>query len=411
MQVRVVEANRSSTLVRLADEAHAAMCLSQRELFAVIADIDRRELWRRDGAHDMAHWLWMRYGLSDWRARRWLTAAHALESLPVVDAAFRSGSLGVDKVVELCRFATPEDEEALVVWAKRVSAGAVRSRGDREIRRRLEEAHQIERARYLRWWHEDEGRTLCLEGRVPAAAGAVVVKALERVTAQLPAVPEGDERPGLDARRADALVAVCSARIARDADPDRATVVVHVPLEVLTARGANAGVRSEHVAGDEPGCVLEGGGVIHAETARQTRLHGADRDRDRGPPGPDRGPRANLAGAVRADGESASPPRRRVPVPGMREQAIHPRPSRPVVVGRWTHRPRQPGASVLIPPHAWCTSTGGDCAPGPGGEVDWYRPEGRRYRAGPAPPRRGRIRAGRIQAGRAQRGTRHWPGV
>ena len=58
---------------------------SQRELFAVIAEIDRNGLWKRDGAHDMAHWLWMRYGLSDWKASRWLAAAHALESLPLID--------------------------------------------------------------------------------------------------------------------------------------------------------------------------------------------------------------------------------------------------------------------------------------------------------------------------------------
>lgn len=384
MQVRLVEANRSSALVRLADEAHAAMCLSQRELFAVIADIDRSELWRRDGAHDMAHWLWMRYGLSDWRARRWLTAAHALESLPVVDAAFRSGSLGVDKVVELCRFATPEDEEALVVWAKRVSAGAVRSRGDREIRRRLEDAHQTERARYLRWWHEDEGRTLRLEGRVPAAAGAVVVKALERVTAQLPAVPGGDERPGLDARRADALVAVCSTRIARDADPDRATVVVHVPLEVLTARGANAGVRSEHVAGDEPGCVLEGGGVIHAETARRlactARIETVIEDRPGRIVGLGRTSREPSAQMVRAlrhrDGGC------RFPGCGSRRfaHAHHVRwwsgggPTdldNLVLLCGFHHR--------LVHEHGWRLRGAQD------GTVSWFHPSGVRYRAGPAP--------------------------
>ena len=31
----------------------------------------------------MAHWLKMRYGISDWKARRWIAAAHALESLPL----------------------------------------------------------------------------------------------------------------------------------------------------------------------------------------------------------------------------------------------------------------------------------------------------------------------------------------
>ena len=48
----------------------------------LIVEVDRRELWKRDGAHDMAHWLWMRYGISDWKARRWIDAARALASLP-----------------------------------------------------------------------------------------------------------------------------------------------------------------------------------------------------------------------------------------------------------------------------------------------------------------------------------------
>ena len=190
MQVHCVEDRGCSpALVRRADEAHAAMCRSQRELFGVIAEIDRNLLWKHDGARDMAHWLWMRYGLSEWKARRWIAAAHALTSLPVVSNAFASGALGVDKVVELCRFATVENEETLVVWAQRVSAGAIRSRGDREIRQGLEDVREIERSRYLLWWHEDDGRSLCLEGRMPVAAGAVVMRALERVADQLPASP------------------------------------------------------------------------------------------------------------------------------------------------------------------------------------------------------------------------------
>jgi hypothetical protein len=57
----------------------------------------------------MAHWLWMRFGVSDWKARRWMDAARTLESLPLLSQAFASGEIGIDKVVELTRFATPRD--------------------------------------------------------------------------------------------------------------------------------------------------------------------------------------------------------------------------------------------------------------------------------------------------------------
>jgi len=61
-------------------------------------------------------------------------------------------------------------------------------------------------------------------------------------------------------RRADALVALCSARMAADPDPDRATVVIHAPLEAL--------------ASGTGGCELESGPVIHPETARRLACTG-----------------------------------------------------------------------------------------------------------------------------------------
>jgi hypothetical protein len=54
----------------------------------------------------MAHWLAMRQGISQWKARRWIAAAHALEHLTDLARALSSGELGIDKVVELTRFAS-----------------------------------------------------------------------------------------------------------------------------------------------------------------------------------------------------------------------------------------------------------------------------------------------------------------
>src|SRR5262245_23269498 len=136
----LAEYDASPALVRRADAVHQTICRSQSELLSLIAEIDRQELWRDGGARDMAHWVWMRYGLSEWKARRWIAAAHALESLPRIREALESGVLGIDKVVELCRFATPETEQALVAWSEKVSSGAIRARGDRELRQPLEEA-------------------------------------------------------------------------------------------------------------------------------------------------------------------------------------------------------------------------------------------------------------------------------
>ncbi len=105
------DARSTEDLFDLADAAHLRASLAQRELFSLIVQLDRRELWRDSGARDMAQWLWMRYGISDWKARRWIACAHALEELPLISEAFACGELGVDKVVELTRFATPTPSE------------------------------------------------------------------------------------------------------------------------------------------------------------------------------------------------------------------------------------------------------------------------------------------------------------
>ena len=60
----------------------------------------------------------------------------------------------------------------------------------------------------------------------------MVVNAVERMMRRLPQMPD-EESPTPEQRRADALVGICSAKVAADPDPDRATVVVHVPVEVL----------------------------------------------------------------------------------------------------------------------------------------------------------------------------------
>ncbi len=242
-------------LIDAVDGSHRSASRIQRELLSHVAEIDRRQLWRGSGARDMAHWLSMRQGISQWKARRWIAAGHALEHLTDLARALSSGELGIDKVVELARFATFESEASLISWARFVSCAAVRRRADLEVRRAIEDVRDAEHARFLNWWYLDDGNRFGLEAELPASQGAIVARAIQRVTDALPLMPgEGD--PAFEqARRADALVALCSNRIAVDADPDRATVVVHARLGDLV--------------GTDGAAEIEGGGRIHPETARR----------------------------------------------------------------------------------------------------------------------------------------------
>ena len=281
-------------LVHAVDTAHRETSRIQRAMLGAIAEMDRLEIWRGSGARDMAQWLAMRQGISRWKARRWIAAGHALEHLSDLARAFSSGELGIDKVVELARFASFETEAGLIRWATFVSCAAVRRRADVEVRRALDDVREAERGRFLKWWHLDDGNRLGLEAELPAAQGAIVASALQRVADTLPVMP-GEEDPSYaDARRADALAAVCSSRLADDADPDRATVVVHARLGDLASAHGSAENRRRRT--DPSG----------NRTALAVRQQGADRAGGSG--GGTVASRQAVPGAVRLDDALAPAP-------------------------------------------------------------------------------------------------------
>jgi len=250
-----VQHDEDEALISSIDSEHARIAAAQRRMFRLIAEADRRKSWVDVGARDTAHWLSMRYGISYWKAQRWIAAAHALESLPHVSDALASGELHVDKAVELTRFAAPETESRLLIWAGGVSCGAIRRKGDVAARRTRDELVDVERSRSLTWWTFDEGRRFGLQGELPSAQGAVVAKALDRLAGSLPAMPDEEGPGGTDARRADALVALCSTGSRPDDEPDRATVIVHARMDV-----------SDGELGE---CEIEDGPAIDADAARR----------------------------------------------------------------------------------------------------------------------------------------------
>ena len=202
----------SKKLVSQLDSLHALQGSVQRQILGVIAQIDAEDAWQGDGARDLAHWVSMRYGLSSWKAHRIVGAARTLPDLTELAASLSSGALGLDKVLELARFASPQTQADLIIWAKRVSTAAVRRRADRSVTADIQrevDAHDDRSLSY--WWLEDE-RRLGLQAELPAAEGARVVRAIERMAATIPTMPEEDPQLSIAARRVDALVALCSSR-------------------------------------------------------------------------------------------------------------------------------------------------------------------------------------------------------
>jgi hypothetical protein len=240
--------------------AHAEVSAHQRDLLDVVARCEAAEVWVKDGCRDLAEWLSCHIGISQWAARRWVNAAAALPHLPELSQALEAGTLCLDKVLELCRFATPESEHKLIMWARRVTVATVRRRADLANRPGLGDVIDAHKTRYLRYWWELDGTRLSVEGSWPADQGAVIATALDRLAGRMPDVTDENDdvevtfEDALDVRRADALVAMASRAIAEDADADRATVVVHAQLDALLGDG---------------GSELERGPVLHAETVRR----------------------------------------------------------------------------------------------------------------------------------------------
>src|SRR5207247_1770253 len=166
-------------------------------------------------------------------------------------------------------------------------------------------------------------------------------------------------------------VALCSARIARDASPDRATVVVHAQLADLAA--------------DDGTSELEGGATIHAETARRlacnARVRAVIEDESGEPIRLGRTTREPSAAMMRQlryrDTECM------FPGCGARQftQAHH--------IVWWGEGGRTDLDNLLlvcffhhklVHEHGW--TVGRD----PAGMIRWLRPDGSVHRAGPGPP-------------------------
>lgn len=259
----------SEDLTETVGQLHGIACAAHRHLLSVVAELERREAFREDGASDMARWLAARLSVSARTARSWVEVGRALESLPALAEAYTAGTLSWDQVRAAAEVATPETEAELAEYAQGRSAAQLEAMARRHRRLSAEEACSNHARRSLTLWWDDDRTFMRLSGRLPSDQGAVVENALQRVIDTIPPDSAGvydDWRT----RAADALVELASQRIDADFDADRATVVAHVDVAVL--------------AGGEGAAELDSGAALAAETARrlacdarlQAVLHASD---------------------------------------------------------------------------------------------------------------------------------------
>ena len=265
--------------MRSIDELAAEICTLAGRINAahyrwlkLIAEFDERQGWTDGATQSCAHWLNWKCGLAMGAAREKVRVARALEKLPKVAAAMERGNVSYSKVREISRVGNAGNEDYLLMIAEHGTATHV----EKLVRayRRCREAEELSRetrqkeSRSVSLRYDDDG-SLVLSCRLPAEAGAVVLKALDLALEKLPPVarpardvPAGTslERIPFSVRRADALALVAESFVAHEVlechGTDRHQIVVHVAEETLRERVAGC-------------CEFEDGPSIAAETARR----------------------------------------------------------------------------------------------------------------------------------------------
>jgi Domain of unknown function (DUF222) len=230
-------------------------------MLTAIAEFDRAEAWRGDGALSMRDWLVAHCHVSRARARTLVDAARKVNDLPALTSALSDGRLTLDVFAPLAAVATPETDADLAVasehWTPKQArqlAAEVKGATDSDA------AAQFQR-RFVRF---DDERCLVwaqLTGDAYALVKSAILSRARRH--DHPSVNDADY-VRFESRCADALLDVCieQGRKKPAGQPPshggaRTTMVVHTDLNRL-------------LYGDGYGhASIEGVGPISAEVARR----------------------------------------------------------------------------------------------------------------------------------------------
>ncbi|HEY5383960.1 MAG TPA: DUF222 domain-containing protein [Acidimicrobiales bacterium] len=225
-----------------------------------LAELERRQAFRDEGATSIEKWATERYGISLATARGLTRGGEKAWDLPHLIGAVCAGAISFDKMRAVADIATPETDEGLKEQAERCTvrelADVARTMAQVAASHSPTPSRSDHERRFVRF--NDPFRTVTAQ--LPAATYAEVRATLEAKALQ---VPTDGETPW-DQRVCDALTGIVSSSNA-GASSEGATVspnlvVVHVPLEALV----DDAVEATELAGE-----LERDGLIDCETVQR----------------------------------------------------------------------------------------------------------------------------------------------
>ncbi len=257
--------------------------LTQR-LFVKIREFDESKEWANQGALSCANWLNWRVGLGLGAARAQIRTAHALASLPKIDAAFAAGQISYTKVRAISRIATAATETKLLDVALEATGSQLEkiARGWHKIDQ-AQEAVRDEKRR-CEIYFDDEGMCV-VSAKLRPEEGAVLMKAIEAAR-------------GKGQQLADALVEMATRSLNVSVEPcgERFHVIVHtdasheeatvegrlgdkVRISAETSRRLMCDATSTTVVHDTDGAIID----VGRKTRRiSTKLRLALTQRDQG---------------------------------------------------------------------------------------------------------------------------------
>ncbi len=193
-----------SAITLLAGHINAA----QHRFLKLLAALIERDAWSDGGGiKSPAHWLNYYCGIALGAAREKVRVAKCLAELPQIDEAFASGAISYSKVRAMTRNATPKNEAYLLNIARYGTAHHVEMllgkyrrvqrlvQGDGKDQSEFKEADIAAvqfTGRELNWHYDDDGM-LVIRGRLTPEDGAMFIKAINGVMAQLDQPPANSE--------------------------------------------------------------------------------------------------------------------------------------------------------------------------------------------------------------------------
>jgi Domain of unknown function (DUF222)/HNH endonuclease len=255
--ISTVAAESNGELRSNLDEDFRIMETAKARIAVRLAETERRQAFRDEGATSTERWATERYGISTATARALTGGGEKAWDLPHLIGAVSAGDISFDKMRVVADIATPETDEGLKEQAQRCTvrelADVARTMAKVAASHTPGPSRSDDDRRFVRF--NDDHHTMTAQ--FPAATYAAMRTTLEAAAHKVPT----DGGTPWDQRVSDALTGiVSSSNSAASATGNPNFVVVHVPLDTLV----DDTVEATELAGE-----LERDGLIDCETVQR----------------------------------------------------------------------------------------------------------------------------------------------